>query len=285
MNAQCLAENTHRSIDAAMLDGLCLEALRHEVMAWPKPGLVSPVDQGSHGDMHIGTFLASISALQGSFAALAEAGLQGATFTRLQAIGIHAEQKMHRATAGINTHRGAIFNLGLLAAAAAYRSGKQALAPHSCGEIVSRVWGKAIMAGRTHTSHGNRMFKQFSAGGARAEAAAGFPSVYQLGVPALQRQLRFGQNQHSARIAALLALMEHLPDTNLLWRGGRAGLVFVQQAAADFNRAGGVNAPDWQAHLLEMHVSFIERQLSPGGSADLMAASCLVHQLEAEQLS
>ena len=268
--------------DCFLLERLCLEALRHEAMAWPKPGLVTPVDSGSHSDMHIGTFLASIDALHGSFAALALAGARGRPYAVLRAIGIEAERKMLRATGGVNTHRGAIFNLGLLAAAAARRRADAALAQLDCGAVVAKVWGADIAAGRRKSpaSHGNSAYQKFAAGGARAEAEAGFPAVYDIGLPALRRHLAAGHERETAQIATLLALMEHLPDTNLLWRDGKGGLDFVRHSAAAFNRAGGVDAPGWRDRLLALHRAFVERNLSPGGSADLMAASWAAHRFE-----
>jgi triphosphoribosyl-dephospho-CoA synthase len=74
--------------------------------------------------------------------------------------------------------------------------------------------------------------------------------------------------------------MEHLTDTNILWRGGIAGLDFVQRSAADFNRNGGIENPNWQERLLELHREFIARNLSPGGSADLVAATWAAYQFE-----
>jgi triphosphoribosyl-dephospho-CoA synthase len=264
------------------LDRLCLEALRHEVMAWPKPGLVSPVDSGSHRDMHLGTFFASIAALQGSFAELARAGETGSSFPVLQAIGLEAERKMLIATGGVNTHRGAIFNLGLLAAAAARRRSDKALAGLACGEVVAGIWGAEILATRKESpaSHGNHVFRRFAAGGARVEAAAGFPTVYSIGLPVLRRLLQAGHDRETALIGTLMTLMEYLPDTNVLWRDGEAGLDFVRGSAADFNRSGGVDTPGWQARLLVLHRAFMARNLSPGGSADLVAVIWVVHQLE-----
>jgi triphosphoribosyl-dephospho-CoA synthase len=74
--------------------------------------------------------------------------------------------------------------------------------------------------------------------------------------------------------------MESLPDTNLLWRGGESGLEFVRQSAAVFNRDGGVAIQGWRESLLEMHRECVARNLSPGGSADLLAATWAVYQLE-----
>jgi triphosphoribosyl-dephospho-CoA synthase len=268
--------------DCHRLDRLCLDALRHEATTWPKPGLVTPVDSGSHSDMHIGTFLASTEALAGSFAMLAFAGARSQPFSVLQAIGLEAERKMRLATGGINTHRGAIFNLGLIVAAAGRRRVDANLAGLTCGAVVARVWGHDIAGARgsSPASHGNNVFKRFAAGGARMEAAAGFPAIYAIGLPTLRRLLTLGHDHETARIGTLLALMEHLPDTNLLWRGGEAGLDFVRQSAAAFNREGGVDAPAWRDRLLKLHRAFVARNLSPGGSADLMAASWATHQLE-----
>lgn len=264
------------------LESVCLDALRHEVMAWPKPGLVSPVDSGSHRDMHLGTFFASLDALQGSFVALAIAGGCGQPFSALQQIGIEAERKMLGATGGVNTHRGAIFNLGLLAAAAARRRSDKTLAQLECGAVVAKVWGREILTGRAGSpaSHGNQVHKRFAAGGARMEAAAGFPTVYTIGLPALRRLLEDGHDRETALIGTLMTLMEYLPDTNVLWRAGETGLDFVRGSAAAFIRSGGVATPGWRARLLELHGTFVARNLSPGGSADLVAATWVVHQFE-----
>ena len=271
--------------EAMRLETVCLDALRHEVMAWPKPGLVSPVDSGSHHDMHLGTFFASMDALQGSFVALAIAGGCGQPFSTLQQIGIEAERKMLIATGGVNTHRGAIFNLGLLAAAAARRQANADLSQLECGAIVSGIWGAEILAGRkgSPSSHGNHVFERYTAGGARMEAASGFPTVYSIGLPVLRRLLHDGRDRNTALIGTLMTLMEYLPDTNVLWRDGEAGLDFVREAAADFNRSGGVDSCDWQTSLVTLHRAFVARNLSPGGSADLLAATWVVHQFESLQ--
>lgn len=281
-----LADNAGKQDDPneeyVHLGQLCLAALRHEIMAWPKPGLVSPVDSGSHSDMHLGTFFSSIDALQGSFAELARAGAQGHSFSALQAIGMEAERKMLCATGGVNTHRGAIFNLGLLVAAAARRREDKTLAHFECGAVVAKVWGADIATGRESSpaSHGNHVFKRFAAGGARMEAASGFPTVYNIGLPVLRHLLQDGHDRETALIGTLITLMEHLPDTNVLWRDGERGLDFVRHSAAAFNRSGGVETSGWQAHLLLLHHAFVARNLSPGGSADLVAATWAAHQFE-----
>jgi triphosphoribosyl-dephospho-CoA synthase len=268
--------------DFCRFDQLCLDALRHEVLAWPKPGLVTPVDSGSHRDMHVGTFLSSITALAGTFASFARAGAKAADFQALQSIGLAAEKRMCSSTGGINTHRGAIFNLGLLAAAAARRDADPASAGLNCGAVVRRVWGEQILDSRRNSppSHGNRVFQQYAAGGARAEGGSGFPTVYRSGVPPLRRLLGAGYSSERALIGTLLALIEDVADTNLLWRGGEAGLAYAQGAARAFNADGGVEHPSWRERLVAMHGEFVTRNLSPGGSADLVAAAWVAYHLD-----
>ncbi|MBL8472057.1 MAG: triphosphoribosyl-dephospho-CoA synthase [Rhodocyclaceae bacterium] len=104
--------------------------------------------------------------------------------------------------------------------------------------------------------------------------------MYRIALPVLRRLLAAGVDEDRALVGTLMALMAELTDTNLLWRGGAAGLADVQAAAAAFNAAGGVCRPGWRARLMDMHGWMVARNLSPGGSADLVAAAWLVHGLE-----
>ncbi len=185
---------------------------------------------------------------------------------------------MLAATGGINTHRGAIFGLGLLCAAVGARLSGLAGSGSALGGVVASLWGKALLhAPVLPDSHGSRARLQYSAGGARGEAAEGFPSVYQIGVPALRRGERSAPGDaEAARVEACFALIAELEDTNLLHRGGRAGLDFAHEAASRFLDAGGVGRRDWRHRAGEVHAQFVARRLSPGGSADLLAMSLFV---------
>src|SRR5271165_693458 len=143
-------------------------------------------------------------------------------------------------------------------------------------------WGSAILSGPiTPQSHGAEALRRYRAGGARAEAAAGFPHVYEVGLPALRsgRFLTSG-DENAARVHACFALLATLEDTNLLHRSGEAGLRFARRAARDFLGRGGVGQVHWQSRAAEIHHEFIARRLSPGGCADLLAMSLLVDALE-----
>lgn len=265
-------------LDAAAIAASAVHCLVLELETWPKPGLVSHVDRGSHHDMDAGTFRASAAAIAPYLHALAEAGANGCGMGRLRVIGLDAEAAMLAATSGVNTHRGAIFGLGLLCAAAGARAGGRIDPALSLGAAVSRLWGGAICDGPVLLhSHGSKARRRFGAGGARMEAARGFPSVYDVGLPALRRGARYAPGDaEAARVEACFALIAALEDTNLLHRGGLAGLRFARRATRTFLAQGGVSQADWRARALSVHASFVARRLSPGGSADLLAMTLFV---------
>ncbi len=258
-----------------------VRALHQELRLHPKPGLVSLQDNGAHADMTPALFFRSLFSLRRYFAAIAAAGRAGAGFEALQALGLAAEARMLRATGGVNTHRGAIFNLGLLAAAAG--ACLTADADTLCHTVGAR-WGEAILRQATdlpaYASHGAWAAQRHGIRGARWQAAQGFPALRQQGLPAYRAALRDTGEPHRAALAAFFALMAHLDDSNLVWRGGLAGLHFAQAEAAAFLGRGGVLQEDWQAQAQGIHQRMVARRLSPGGSADLLAALLLLVALE-----
>ncbi len=270
-------EPSFRSEDVGDLAALCL---RLEVETHPKPGLVSHIDNGAHCDMDAVLLIRSAETLAPFLADLAAAGAEGAGMDRLRAIGIAAERAMLAATGGVNTHRGAIFGLGLLAAAAGFRHVYGVR--RSLGAIIAERWGQAILTGPVSLhSHGANAARYHGAGGARAEAAQGLPSVYKIALPALRAGRGFARGDEAARVHACMALIASVEDTNLLHRGGSAGLAFAQAQASTFLAEGGVAQTDWQARATAIHRAFTARNLSPGGCADLLAMALFVDRLEA----
>lgn len=269
-NARCLGRRAVASLHA-------------ELTLAPKPGLVTPFDNGSHADMNAATFLRSLFALRGYFIAIAAAGAQEATFPALQRLGIAAERQMLQATGGVNTHRGAIFNLGLLAAAAGALAARGIPQPRGeavCAEVARR-WGAALtLAPLDPASHGQQVSRHYGVGGARLAAAAGFPLLRTVALPALRTALATRCGRTAALADTLLRLIAELADTNLLHRGGAAGLAYAQYAAREFLLNGGVDTPDWRARLTALGDGFVARRLSPGGSADLLACAWFLVSLE-----
>lgn len=262
---------------------LAVGALHTELALYPKPGLVSLVDNGSHTDMTASTFVRSMFALRHYFIAICQAGIDDAPFAVLKQLGIAAEARMMKATGGVNTHRGAIFSLGMLCAAAGRARG-QCIAgtPAGLRAILLIRWGEELAA---HTrpagdvSHGVRAAILYAASGAREEGALGLPSVFEVGLPALQRTLAAGRSMYHARIDTLFTLMAHVSDTNVFHRGGSAGALTVKHHAQRFGEMGGTAHPGWRAYADECHRLFVADKLSPGGAADLLAASCFVYAL------
>ena len=211
---------------------LAVRSLYAELALYPKPGLVSLVDNGSHDDMTAATFMRSMFALRHYFLHITQAGMRDAPFHVLKRLGIEAEQRMLRATGGINTHRGAIFCLGMLCAAIGRcQANGIALGPAAIQSTLLASWGQALGshsgdtgAGTGTPSHGAEALLRYAASGAREEGARGFPSVFQVGLPALLRTVGAGRGMRRARVDALFALMAHISDTNVYHRGeiGRA---------------------------------------------------------------
>ncbi len=269
---------------AERLGDLASAALVAELETCPKPGLVSHVDSGSHDDMDHTTFRRSAAAIRPFFARLAIAGAAGAEMERLRQIGRDAEEAMLAATGGVNTHRGAIFGLGLLCAAAGAASAEGAparLSATQLTDIVARRWGDDILRGPIPLrSNGSGVLRRFGAGGARVEAAAGFPQLRGIGLPGLRRGRDLAGDEGAARVQAFFALMAEVEDTNLLHRGGGAGLQDAQDAARRFLDDGGVGQGDWEARAVVIHHEFVRRRLSAGGCADLLAATIFLDAVE-----
>lgn len=272
---------------AARVGRLAIRSLYREVALDGKPGLVGPTGNGSHPDMDFTTFMRSLQALRGYFPAIAACGLQRPGFAPLRALGIAAEADMLAATAAVNTHRGAIFNLGLLCAALGVLQAEGvAISAQAACAIVCSYWGQDILAGLSGTgdavtlSHGLFVARRDGSGGARQEAASGFPAALGVGLPAYRAALASTGDGELAAMQALFALIAELEDTNLLWRGGRAGLDYGRRAAADFLAAGGVLDADWRARAARIDRDFVARRLSPGGSADLLGITLFLAELD-----
>jgi triphosphoribosyl-dephospho-CoA synthase len=268
------------------------EALEREVWLTPKPGLVDRRNSGSHRDMDLATFLSSAEAIGGCFADFAAAG---AALARLPArevlpqvrpIGLAAEQAMFAATGGVNTHKGGIFALGLLCTAAGRLLGRGRTPTRGevCAEVADicrdLVQAELTSQRQAHTA-GEQLFRRYGLTGARGEAASGYATVRQFGLPVYLRLLDAGYDDETALLQTLLHLLAGNADTNLVSRGGPAGLDYVREAARALLRDGGVLHPDGRDRLMALDEALIERNLSPGGSADLLSVTCFLARFPA----
>ncbi|HEY3180985.1 MAG TPA: triphosphoribosyl-dephospho-CoA synthase MdcB [Casimicrobiaceae bacterium] len=267
-----------------MIARAATRSLWRELVLYPKPGLVSLRDGGAHPDMDAATFVRSLFALSRYWSEIAQAGAIGAPFDILCKLGIRAESRMLDATGGVNTHRGAIFALGLLCAAAA-RTDANGEMPDDATlrRVLIAHWGAALTATQRSAlplSNGMRVRRRYGIGGARDEARRAFPAVFDIALPALRGALVRGCDTRRAGVSALFALLACVDDTNILHRGGPEGLAFVRRRAREFRDAGDVHASDALARAETIHREFVARRLSPGGCADLLAAALFVHTIQ-----
>lgn len=236
---------------AETLGEMAENALLAEVHFTPKPGLVDEANNGAHRDMDVPLFERSAHALRPCFEEFVRLGLQGASPAALQQAGVRAEQAMFAATGGVNTHKGAIYSGALLLHAAG-----RLLSGEEEGDLCELAAQTAAAIPAPTGTHGAAVRAQ--CGGIRTEAVSGYPTAQ-----AVLRQLR-----QSGPLDALLLSMSRLDDSTLWHRGGAEGAQLVRSRAADILAAP---ASEREARTRRLDAELIERNLSPGGSADLLA--------------
>ena len=281
---EILTDALHRH-DAMRIGELATRALLWEACAAPKPGLVDRLNSGSHTDMDIFTFMSSAAALQPFFARCAAVGQQtvdrppAETFRALRRPGMVAEGEMLRATDGVNTHRGAVFLMGLACAAMGRLGSEIREADTVLDECAAMAAGVTAELTQNESTAGARLYRTFGLRGIRGEAEDGFPSVRRA-LPVLEAALADGKTPEEAARETLPVLMTLCEDTALVHRAGYEGWLETKQYAADVLRRGATCA-----ELEDFDRWMTERRRSPGGSADLLGLCWLLHFWENEKIS
>ena len=265
------------------------QALLSELMLTPKPGLVDRRNCGAHHDMDFRTFLASARAIAPWWRRFVEKG-HATAWTPARAllplvrpIGVLCEQAMFQATHGVNTHKGAVFSLGLLCAGAG-RLLAQGIAlsrERICAQVASMCAGlveRELNSTEEPRTAGERVFRRYGLSGARGEAASGYALVREVALPVYDRLRREGWRDEVALLQVLLHLLAINADTNVVSRGGLAGLEYVREYARLLLREGGVLAADGEERMAAFDDALIARRLSPGGSADLLGVTWFLAQ-------
>ncbi|MBN8203111.1 triphosphoribosyl-dephospho-CoA synthase [Bacillus sp. NTK034] len=264
------------------LGKLAVQSLIEEAELTPKPGLVDKKSSGSHRDMSLSTLIRSAIALEDTFRKIAETSFNRTPSQELREeiamIGRRGEQEMFLATGGVNTHKGAIWALGLLVSSAAMDLGE------SPGKEVAVQAGKiALYEDRNllpDKTNGSRVKARYGVGGARGEAEQGFPHIRQIALPALAESRERGLKEDFCRLNVLIGLMAELNDTCILHRGGAEALEITKAYAKEIVMAGGISADKGWQLLEQLDQLLCSMNVSPGGSADLLAAAIFLDYLD-----
>lgn len=246
---------------------LAERALRLELDTTPKPGLVDRRDNGAHKDMDYALMSKSISALRPYLARLAVESAKDIDPAKIKEIGIEAEKAMLKATGGVNTHKGALFCIGLsVAAASNLASATGSVQTYSFKELVSRAASEIPAAQGTHGAEAKRSFK---VGGALENAHGAYPELFADWLPYYLSLEGDPFRCHKT----LLHIMTTLDDTNILHRRGEEGLARAKSEAArlleDFSESG----------LSSLNKDFIRENISPGGSADMLSLTIFINSI------
>lgn len=261
-------------------------ALLKELYLTPKPGLVDADNNGSHHDMNFLTFLRSIIAISPYLDAFYQYGLDNATksstlfLSSLRMIGMECEKSMLNATNNINTHKGAIFAFGLILAAMGRLQGNDVAridANIICSEVADLCYGMVereltYKTDNQQNSVGERLYHQYQLTGARGEAESGYSLVTKTALPIYTAHIKQHHSDDDSLLYVMLHLMSVNKDTNIISRGGIDGLEFVQQYAKKLINSN-FSLDDLITQLRLFDDEMIAKNLSPGGTADLIAVT------------
>lgn len=265
------------------------QAILLEVSTHPKPGLVTRLSNGAHKDMSIFTFMMSSAVLSKAFNDLqdigqAHRGTLAELFCKLRSYGVGAEAELLRVTKGVNTQRGILFAGGIVSAVSGYAMNmglsRDALLPmikEMAAGLVARELKNLDHAAMTA---GEKLYYKYGITGIRGEVENGFPSVVNYGLPALEDAFNKGATINDALVHALISLMTVVEDSNVIWRTDYDTLLEVQRIAKNILSLGSVFTEKGRMAIAETERYFLQRHISPGGSADLLSVTITLYLLE-----
>ena len=265
------------------------QAILLEVSTHPKPGLVTRLSNGAHKDMSIFTFMMSSAVLSKAFNDLqdigqAHRGTLTELFCKLRSYGVGAEAELLRVTKGVNTQRGILFAGGIVSAVSGYAMNmglsRDALLP-MIKEMAAGLVAKELKnLDHAAMTAGEKLYYKYGITGIRGEVENGFPSVVNYGLPALEDAFNKGATINDALVHALIALMTVVEDSNVIWRTDYETLLEVQRIAKDILNLGSVFTEKGRMAIAETERYFLQRRISPGGSADLLSVAITLYLLE-----
>ncbi len=280
---KALCDDTADAVSLAAQRALLLESITS-----PKPGLVDRFNSGAHKNMDLDTFCLSANALLPYFRSCAEEGIKShdvkALMPRLRSLGLLAEQSMYIATNGVNTHKGALYGLGILCAAAAHvffyeDSFCSDQLFHTAKEIAKdEIQNIKNLHGEDANTGGVKQYKSLGLSGARGEAAEGFPSVKNIALPAFKSCIKKSWSFNKAGAYTLIVLLANVFDSNIIRRKGFEKEIEIQKLAKKL-----LDEEFTIEKIIALDKRFIEENISPGGCADLLSFTYFAYMLETEK--
>lgn len=255
---------------------LATESLTEELKTTPKPGLIDKHDNGSHHDMDYRLMKKSIKTLSPYFYQFAELGLIQKKnicqnfIDKIKTIGINAETEMLQATNGVNTHRGAIFAMGLcIASVSLLISTEKEISAENIKATIIKIAKRFEMQ---ENSHGSVVCKKYNLKGALANAQEGYTDVFDKILPVYQQLEESKSDQNSVNIQTLMYIMSILDDTNVYHRNGSTIADEVKKKSSEIYHNFDI------LKVEEMNQAFIRDNISPGGSADMLTITFFINK-------
>lgn len=266
---------------AERLADTATQALIDEARLSPKPGLVDSRSSGAHQDLNLDLMVRSAHSLTPTFYALALHSWQRPADIALRQeigrLGRAGEAQMMVETGGVNTHRGAIWAMGLLVSAVAMQP--ESLLPQNIAQRAAKIAELPDAFSPKKFSKGSHAVQRYQVPGAREEAQSGFPHIIDCALPQLHHSRSRGASESEAQVDALLAVMTRLTDTCVLSRGGLPALNAMHLGAQTVLDAGGLHSVAGRQQLRRLERRMLADNVSPGGAADLLAATLFLDRV------
>jgi len=276
---------------AEEIAALALRSILYEISCSPKPGLVDRLNSGSHADMDFYSFINSSSVLTFYFYEIVKKSLELKTdlkglFPEIRKIGIKAEKEMLAATNGVNTQKGLIFSMGILCSSIGHMiRTRKGITPSTISLAISEMTAGLVSTelhhlkpdgkGKPNLTKGEKAYLRYGAAGIGGEAETGFPSVINHGLPAFRQASLKSTDLDIRMVHTLITIMSVAEDTLVLSKGGFPLLHFVQNQAALILARGSVFNKRGLRRVKDLDALFIRKDISPGGSADLLAVTLM----------
>lgn len=284
MSKENIIEISKVSMD---ISSFAIQAMLYEASCYPSPGLVSPVSSGAHSDMDFFTFLDSTSVLGKYMPLFVQQGYcrlkPKDIFINIRNTGIEAEKEMLVKTKSINTHKGMLFLLGVCCAAVgkviyekkSFKEIREIIIEMTEGIVQKEL---SCLVDNNNLSHGEILYLKYKNQGIRGEVEKGIPTVFINSLEFYRQSSDMSMNDRL--VHTLIGIMRFCDDSTILYRHNLTVLEEVKEKADDIIKTGGMRTSCGRKKINALCEEFVERRISPGGSADLLGVTIFLSLVE-----